>query len=502
MVRVTIEQVGKVMQKLNTPEDEPRLKKVLKYWFSFPENIDTYSKFCFPTYILGVVPDFHKEFYEFLLDKEDGALAAPRGHGKSTVSGLVFISWNLVNQKEKYIVYISQNHAKTVQFIEPISTEFKTNNRLRWLYGDMTPKRNADESGRDREDCIDINGCRVEALSFEKNIRGIKYGNKRPTLIIGDDIEDDQRVLNDVLRNKDHEKLNKAIIPSLDIEVGRFKMIGTILHLNSLLMKKIKAYDGKIYKAEDEDGNILWKEYFTRERLDKKKRSIGSVAYQQEYLNNPVDNETAIIKSEWIRQCFDYEYDENTFVPDELYLGVDFAFSDRVSADKSVFMDIALKDGKKVPIRTRWRSGMSVGEQMTLVKSLHESMRYNTIAFEENSIKGNVKDIRTLSLPIRMFWTGSRDAQGNDKYKQDTYSTSYSKLNAITRLGVEFENKMWRIPYRTEKQQQDAESLLSELTSWAQEDGKLVELGVHPDAPICMILVNELLSKPAFNFVF
>jgi hypothetical protein len=497
--KVTIEIVAKTLEKLKNEEE--KCKNLLRYWFRSPKNIDVFSKFIFPEYILGNVPNFHREFYDFLLSKEDGGLAAPRGHAKSTTCGLVFIAWNYCYRIKKYIVYISQNHEKTTQFIEPHRTEPKENKRMRWLYGDLTCKAIVGDNGKDREDCIDINGCRIQALSFEKNIRGIKFKNMRPDLIIGDDIEDDQRIKNPILRNNDKEKLNKAILPSLDIVSGVFKMIGTILHLDSLLMKKIKEYNGKIYRAEDDDGKILWDEYFTRERLDKKRKSIGSVAYQQEYLNNPVDNETSVIKSEWVRACYDYDYDLTYEAMDEVYLGVDFAFSDRISADDSAFVDVGIKrdrygNTKKYVLNIRWEHGKSLPEQIDIVKDMYWQKKYNMIGFEENSIKSYSKDINDLNMPIRMFWTGSRDAPNNSNK-----TISYSKDNAVERLGVEFENQMWVIPYNTESQQRKADKLLSELTSWAKENGKLIELGVHPDSPIGMILVNELLgTNVGFSF--
>jgi len=493
MVKVTVQDIAKACDKLSSDED--KLKALLRYWFSFEENILVFSKFCFPEYCLGNSPSHHNDFIDFLLDEDDGSIASPRGSAKSTVTGLFFISWCLVYNKEKYIVYVSQNHAKTVQFVEPIATEFKLNNRLRWLYGDLTPKKNKDESGRDREDCVDINGCRVEAVSFEKNLRGFKYGNMRPTLIICDDIEEDSRVINPILRQKDSDKLNKVIIPSLDIN-GRLKMIGTILHLDSLLMKKIRLYKGKIFKIEYEDGRLLWGERFTKEKLNKIKASIGSVAYQQEYLNNPVDNSTSVIKSEWVRGCYDYNYNYSYDDMDELYLGVDFAFSDRVSADNSAFVDIGIKGNKKYLLNIILKKGQSLPKQMTFIESLYSAHNYDIIALEENSIKSISADMTDFKLPIKMFWTGSRDDSEVNKIKKTNKAKTYSKVNAINRLSVEFENKMWVIPYKTEKQQQIADSFTSEATSWALEDGKLVELGEHPDSPIGVIMVNEALRIP------
>lgn len=498
MVKITLREIQKALKKHKTEPE--KAKALIRYWFSFSDNLDVFSKFCFPEHIKGKIPLFHNDFYEMLLRSGSDAWAAPRGSGKSTVVGLIFISWSVVNKIEKYIVYISQNHAKTVQFIEPLRNEFKLNERLRWLYGDLTVNRTRDEYGRDREDCIDINGCRVEAVSFEKNLRGFKYGNMRPTLIIGDDIESDDRVINPTLRDKDRHKLNKVIIPSLDIN-GRFKMIGTLLHLDSLLYNKIKLWRGQIYKAITDDGLPLWEERFTLDKLQEIKDNIGSVAFEQEYMNNPVDNETSTIKREWIVNSFDsqcpYIYDDM----DELYLGVDFAFSDRITADNSAFLDVGIKrdrygNEKKYILNMVWKKGMSILEQFDYLKQLHVANRYNTIALEENSIKSVSAEIKSLSLPIKMFWTGSRDAMTS---KNNT-SKSYSKENAIERLAVEFENGMWVIPYRTDIEKQNAEKLLSELTSWAKQDGKIIEVGQHPDMPIGMLLINEALNKPKYGF--
>ena len=488
-MRCTKEQLIEVVEKFRDNDDE--LKAALQKVFSYPENIDTFSQFFFPEYIKGDVPDFHKEFYGILNSDSNDALAAPRGHAKSTTAGLVYIIWCVVNKIEQYIVYVSQNHAKTVQFITPLRWEFKTNEWLRFVYGNIAPSNAKDDMNKDREDCIDVNSCRIEAVSFEKNLRGFKFKNMRPTLIIGDDIEADDRITNPLLRQKDEDKLNKVIIPSLDID-GRFKMIGTILHLDSLLTKKIQTYNGKIYKAIKDDETLLWPERFTQDKLDAIKQDIGSVAFQQEYLNNPVDNSTSIIKSEWVRQCYDQNYSYSYSDMDEVYLGVDFAFSDRVSADFSAFVDIGVKDGKKVLLNIVWKKGMSINEQMDYIRHLHDMYRYHTIVLEENSIKSVSKDLTELNLPLKMYWTGSRDTASSEKTQ---VGKSYSKTNAINRLAVEFENKMWIIPYTTSTQIENASKLLAELTSWALEDGKLVELGAHPDSPIGMLLVNELLNN-------
>lgn len=505
MVKYTIEDCINILEQCDTKT----ARELLKHIFSFTENINLFGHICFPHAITTSTPEFHKELYDMLFDSEDGAVAAPRGHGKSTTTGLVFISYCIVHKLEKYIVYVSQNHAKTVQFLEPLRREFKTNEMLKFLYGDLTPLKTKDDSGRDREDCIDINEIRIEAVSFEKNLRGFKYGVHRPTLIIGDDIESDDRVINPLLRLKDSDKLNKIIIPALDIERGRFKMIGTILHHDSLLLKKIHLYNGRIYKAIwiDKDGNeqILMPELFTKQKLDAKRKSIGSVAFQSEYLNEPVDNESSLIKAEWVRACFDetLSYWEEGQKYDYHYQGVDFAFSDRVSADKSAFIGLGVRDGYYTLTSLFTNKGLTITQQFDYIQMLTEMHGFDDNALEENSIRSMSDDLNQYNFPYTLFWTGGSDGP-MDKLENMGHNKRHTvgKKSMILRLAAQFENCNIRIPYKTEKDKILSQQLLDECTTYALEDGKLIEVGIHGDIPMALCMALERANMDSFSFGF
>lgn len=506
-MQITKHQIGELFQK---EKDTEKLKAMIRHIFSKRENITTFSEVFFPETITNEIPDFHREIYDFLFSDGNGALAAPRGHAKSSITGIVYLIFCIVNRLEQYIVYVSQNHSKTVQFIDPVRNEFKNNELLRFVYGDLTPSKNRDEFGKDREDCFDVGGCRVEAVSFEKNLRGFKHNNMRPTLIIGDDIESDERVLNPELRVKDRNKLNKVIIPSLDIK-GRFKMIGTILHVDSLLMNKIKLSKGKIYAACDMDlTNILWKDRFTKKILKQIKYEIGSVAFQQEYLNNPIDNTASLIKREWIEACF-----REDISAQEVYemkfstktMGVDFAFADRVTSDDSAFVGLGKKkdDDFIYLLGSQREKGLSVSEQMKMIKDEFQvKWNYDQIGLEENSIKAISKDIGQWNLPITLFWTAASDPAARLKpgYDWSNKRHTVGKTNLIMRLGTAFENKRFIIPYKTDIDKQVADRLLAECTSYALSDGKLVEAGIHPDIPIAMGYALELIENCTVLFNF
>jgi hypothetical protein len=484
-----------------TPDDKK--PETLRHIFSFPENIPEFSQFFFPEVICTPVPDFHKELYAAYHSHESVALAAPRGHAKSSTLGLVYLTWVIVNGLEQYIVYGSQNHAKSIQFITPLRDTFKRNDRIKFVYGNLDPQTAKDEDGKDREDCIDVNNIRVEAISFEKNLRGFKYKSFRPSLICLDDIESDERVINPELRQKDFDKLNKIVIPALSV-TGRIVFIGTILHTQSLLASKIKQYKGKIYRAIDENGNVLMPYLYTKEKLAKIKEEIGSMAFQQEFLNDPVDNESAVIKSEWVKACFDAtvsmeelrEKKNGQFVQEyeTVCAGVDFAFSERITADKSAFVTLGKLNDKFYLLWGDTKRGLSVSEQLDYIRfGWNSVIRHDWIGLEENSIKAVSKDLDSMQLPLKLFWTAARDPK--KEQMRDMMRQTVGKTNLINRIAVAFEHQRFVIPYKTESDRFFAEMLLQECTSYSLMNGKLVESSVHPDIPIALGYALELVNS-------
>jgi predicted phage terminase large subunit-like protein len=80
-----------------------------------------------------------------------------------------------------------------------------------------------------------------------------------------------------------------------------------MLHYDSLLVRLLKKWHGKSYRALGTDGAALWPAYYDTERLkrikygDGEKEGIGSIAFECEYQNNPMSAEEQLIREEWIR---------------------------------------------------------------------------------------------------------------------------------------------------------------------------------------------------------
>jgi len=473
--------------------DEPinKIRRKLYFLFSFEYNFFTFCKFFLPNTFYKEFGKFHKEIIDEFWSNESNSLACPRGHGKSSLIGQGFVLHRIVYKLEKYILYCSVNTEKSNQFLEPIKFELKNNKSF--------------DIGHD---------MRIQAFSFEKNARGFKFHNQRPTLMIFDDIDDDQRVINPTLRQKDYYKLSKIMIPALDAEKGKYKMIGTIIHLDSCLARSIKGDNGKIYRAFEYDDNkniiedsILFPEMFTKKYFEDYIKRWGWLSCSSEFLNNPVDDVSSLIKRKWVKSCFCEEL--SLFETPEKYdlkvMGVDFAFSDRIVADKSEFIGIGFKNDCYDIMSVFSKKGMSIIEQFDYITYLNGVFGFDDISMEENSIRSMSKELLNYNFKYTLFWTSANDAVKKEKdYMDMEYEGkrhTIGKTSMIKRLATVFENNYnsiqqdgvykFRIPYKTDRDKEIAHSIMDECCSFALDDGKLIETGVHPDKPIAISLCFE-----------
>ncbi len=186
-----------------------------------------------------------------------------------------------------------------------------------------------------------------------------------------------------------------------------------------------------------------------------------------------------------LKKCFN----KNLSYGDELeglnYLGVDFAFGDRVTNDESAFIGVRIIDDKKVVQSLTYKKGMSITEQFDYINHLHLMNNYDSCVMS--------KELYNYDFPYYLIWTGSNDTAAKitpDKEFQDKRH-SISKTNMIKRLAVEFENGMITLPFKTIDDQSLTLKLCDELLTFALNDGKLVEVGIHADGPMALGMVLE-----------
>lgn len=345
-------------------------------------------------------PEFHKELWAYCcLPDKRVAIAAPRGHAKSTAVTLAYTLACALFRVKEYIIIVSDTEPQSIQFLNSIKGEIIENEALRDVFF-------IDKLVKDNEKDIivqmkDGHQFRITAKSSNQAVRGLKWGHRRPDLIICDDLENDEIVMNQERRQKFREWFFNALMPTMS-DTGTIRIVGTILHFDSLLERLMPQSTGnkrrftkskglKTYSTEpnrpwkavkfrahsdyNDFSKILWKEKFSEERLltirsDYEEQGFPE-GYSQEYLNYPIAEGNSYFRGEDFLPMDGNDLEAHG----EFYAAGDFAISKEESADYTVIVVGKLTSDNILHIvdvrRGRWDSREIIEEVLSV------QLRYN-----------------------------------------------------------------------------------------------------------------------------
>lgn len=356
------------------------------------------------------VPECHKEWWAMCCsDHNFVAISAPRGSAKSTAITLTYTLANILFREKRFVVLISDTEAQSAFFLGNIKKELMMNEDIRKFFG-------VSHLVKDTEtDCIvefsDGFQARVIAKGSEQKLRGINWDNKRPDLIVCDDMENDEIVMNKDRREKFRRWFNGALLPCRSRD-GAVRFVGTILHMDSMLerlMPKIRDkrvvsdelrsvgsknegwYAAK-YKAHNPDySQILWPgyrdaEWFKAEKARYVADGLGDV-YSQEYLNIPIDESSAYFR----KSDFDaIGLEDLKKLSLNHYITCDLAVSTKARTDFSVFVVGAVDSDGRLIVKDVIRERMDSLEIINTVLALNKKYDPSFIVFEKGVITSSI----------------------------------------------------------------------------------------------------------------
>ena len=319
-------------------------------------------------------PQFHREVWELVTSNSKlVAIAAPRHHAKSTAVTHAYTLASVLFRESRYVLLVSDTVTQASQFLGDIKKELLNNDDLRSLFSVASfPKDTEDDLIVEMEDGHTF---RIQAKGSEQKLRGLKWANLRPDLIIGDDLENDEIVMNKDRRHKFKRWFYGALIPCIS-STGKIRIVGTILHLDSLLenlmpgsqlstarhmrvrlliQEDLKEYTTVVtpwrsvkYRAHTDDmKTLLWPEMKSAEdfRLMKEDYTRQGLAdvYSQEMLNIPLDETDTFFKRPDFIAMRPDDHKKNMLY----YAACDLAVSQRQRADYCAFVVGGMdEDGK------------------------------------------------------------------------------------------------------------------------------------------------------------
>ncbi len=322
---------------------------------------------------------FHIEIFNLLEQrKQYNCIVAPRDHSKSTLISLAYVLHQILFKRAKFCLIISDTATQAELFLDAIKNELESNDILKELFGDLRGEKWT-------TDDIELkNGTKIIARGAKAKIRGLKWRELRPDLIICDDMENDELVKNQDRRKEFKLWFYSAVLPAL-ATYGRLIIIGTILHYDSLLnsLSRDVNYARLFYQAITKDGKALWKWKFTIEKLleiKEKFKAQGLLdAFQTEYMNEPISDENAIFKKKWFKY-----YQDNDIFPEYLskFITVDLAISEKESADYTVILVTGIDEKKNIYVLEYERDRFTPIETIELIFKLAKKWKVMNVGVE------------------------------------------------------------------------------------------------------------------------
>lgn len=419
------------------------------------------------------------------------SIAAPRGSAKSELIVFIYLFYCIVFKKKRHVVIVSNTFAKAAKHLENIKMELKDNPDIKRAFPGVKIRKDAEgDSILRHSDGFEI---RILCKGVDQigSIRGEKFGQYRPDLIIGDDMEDDELVKSQERRAKLREDFDTALIPAGDSGT-QYIFIGTVLHDDCQIARLVSAehypeYTKLFYKALYEDGKekvSLWPDKWSVDDLLKLMRE-KPITFAKEYQNDPVAGSNTRFKKEdfrrWAIKDGSYVlYDEKGEPYSSGRLGdcraaiaCDLAWKEKREADRSVIMPGFITPGCEILVESYVNeTGMRPDRLAELLFQMEDRLRRLTggvvpVGFEKAMLENVTQWLLRQEMKKRNRWLVTKelvwDADKNTRI-ETRLQPRYSQHVIFHRAGMgDLEYQLERFPYGSKDDLIDAEQGLVQL---------------------------------------
>lgn len=368
----------KKIAKKTLSDDQKKLEETVLLFFQHLFHFTNYfmkddpaTNFTVPTRsnkVEGEIPWFQANLMKDL-DELDNlkriALASPRGFTKSTTCSIFLPLKRALCRQSKDILIVSNSEALAIEHMRKIKTNLEENERIVGVFGPQESKKWTETH------LILRNGSNIRGCGWGAQIRGF-----RPDLIIMDDIESDETVDSEDLRNKLREWILKAAINSLTPN-GNIIWVGTLIKRVGLLYDFIHnppeswnpIFLDCYHDHVEGEGHELWPQMWPHSRLQQRRSEIGSWAFASEFRNDPRPSSGNRFNPALMKP---YDHFDGTFGE---YVAIDPSFSDSPSACYGVIINVLHDSRDNTYIDRYFKQKTTSGELIRYFKKMFKERK-------------------------------------------------------------------------------------------------------------------------------
>jgi phage terminase large subunit-like protein len=276
-----------------------------KFILSCRKDPNKFAEYCFADTSTGKPIKqawFHREMLEAFANPElhDIAVVVPRLHGKTSQCE-IFVIWALGNNPNLRIKFVCNTDKNAKDRLAAISKHIKTNKKVKeifpWLEPDNTGEWTQHKLRVKTDDNRVVRDASVEAFGITSGLTG-----GRSDILFLDDVADKKNSLDSpVLREKVKTTVKDDLL-QLNEPDGKTIYTSTPWHTLDLTHEILDNSEWHIIKYEiPEDLTPLWEEKWPKSALKKRKRKIGSRAFDRAFRNIALSADVVQINPDWIQ---------------------------------------------------------------------------------------------------------------------------------------------------------------------------------------------------------
>lgn len=356
--------------------------------------------------------DFHLELFKILQNRAIAAHAIIgfRGSAKSTISSLAFPLWCALTKRYHFILIINDTVSQMEINIMNIKTELEENKRIKEDFDTYA-------TNRWTKDAILVStGVYILGRSRGQKVRGLRWRQYRPDLIIADDVEDYEWVRKKPNRDKTERWFLTEVVAGQEETHAKLIVIGNMLHRDALMsrLKKMGLYKMSEFPLIDpETKKVTWAAKYPSVAAVKKRREEVkyNTVWSREYLLKVIAEDEQVIRESDITY---YDPERLTAPVESVRIkaaaagtGVDLAISEKDNADYTSMVSgiVAIEDGQKIlyvkpnPVHERIDLAQTVSRVETLTKTLPMGNRFfvEDVGYQ----KAAIKEMQKRQLPVQ-----------------------------------------------------------------------------------------------------
>jgi hypothetical protein len=402
---------------------------------------------------------------------------APREHAKTTCL-MVFVLWCICYRMRKFIVLLSDTEDQSKLQLDAIKNEIETNELMRRVYGDLQGPYWG------LEGVETSTGIKVICKGAGQKVRGLKFREQRPDLVLCDDLLNDELVETEERRAKIKRWFFGALVPCV-APGGVLVVAGTLLHEADLMQELSESSEGwtvRRFEACALDGlelkePVLWPGPWSLKRLEDKRQMYvekGEASlFYREYFNRIVSNESSPFHKEYFQYIAGQEMSDLSV---RNYLTVDPAYTIKKGSDLTVFCIVALSPENKWYVKAlisgHWQIPRIVEqwfEVMRVYKPLAVGMQtqdwdrvFKPIMQDEMRRRNSHFGVKTLQTysPIAKGLANKEARIG----RLSKYYATRSIWHVKDGIGIEaLEHELLAFPYSKHDDRSDALSMMVDL---------------------------------------